>query len=88
MPMSITIEGTAFPLGEIKRKDVWSIPLTIFREALVNAIVHADYSQRGAPIRDRDRESGYPSSRHDHRRCQAGRFKDKESCYCAGFQGT
>lgn len=37
--------------SEIKRKDVWSIPLTILREALVNAIVHADYSQRGAPIR-------------------------------------
>jgi predicted HTH transcriptional regulator len=37
--------------SEIRRKDVWSIPLTILREALVNAIVHADYSQRGAPIR-------------------------------------
>lgn len=49
--MPITIEGTAFPLGEIKRKDVWSIPLDIVREALVNAIVHADYSQIGAPLR-------------------------------------
>nr|QNO49713.1 hypothetical protein BFOKDAJI_00014 [Methanosarcinales archaeon ANME-2c ERB4]QNO49741.1 hypothetical protein BFOKDAJI_00043 [Methanosarcinales archaeon ANME-2c ERB4] len=37
--------------SELRRKDVWSIPLTILREALVNAIVHADYSQRGAPIR-------------------------------------
>ncbi|MGD9780034.1 ATP-binding protein [Methanomethylovorans sp.] len=37
--------------SEIRRKDVWSIPLTILREALVNAIVHADYSQKGAPIR-------------------------------------
>jgi predicted HTH transcriptional regulator len=37
--------------SDIRRKDVWSIPLTILREALVNAIVHADYSQRGAPIR-------------------------------------
>ena len=25
--------------------------LTILREAIINAIVHADYSQRGAPIR-------------------------------------
>lgn len=37
--------------SEIRRKDVWSIPLTILREAVINAIVHADYSQRGAPIR-------------------------------------
>lgn len=35
----------------IRRKDVWSIPLTILREVLINAIVHADYSQKGAPIR-------------------------------------
>ena len=38
-------------LSEIRRKDVWSIPLTILREALINAVVHADYSQKGAPIR-------------------------------------
>lgn len=38
-------------LSELKRKDVWSIPLTILREAVVNAVVHTDYSQRGAPIR-------------------------------------
>jgi ATP-dependent DNA helicase RecG len=37
--------------SEIRRRDVWSIPLTILREAIINAIVHADYSQRGAPIR-------------------------------------
>jgi len=37
--------------SELRRKDVWSIPLTILREAVVNAVVHADYSQRGAPIR-------------------------------------
>ena len=38
-------------LSEIRRKDVWSIPLTILREVVINALVHADYSQRGAPIR-------------------------------------
>lgn len=38
-------------LTEVRRKDVWSIPLGILREAVINAIVHADYSQRGAPIR-------------------------------------
>ena len=37
--------------SEIRRKDVWSIPLLILREAVINALVHADYSQRGAPIR-------------------------------------
>jgi len=37
--------------SELRRKDVWSIPLTILREAVVNALVHADYSQRGAPVR-------------------------------------
>jgi predicted HTH transcriptional regulator len=37
--------------SEIRRKDIWSIPLGILREAVINALVHADYSQRGAPIR-------------------------------------
>jgi len=37
--------------SELRRKDVWSIPLTILREAVINAVVHADYSQRGAPVR-------------------------------------
>jgi ATP-dependent DNA helicase RecG len=37
--------------SEIRRKDVWSIPLSILREAVINALVHTDYSQRGAPIR-------------------------------------
>jgi predicted HTH transcriptional regulator len=38
-------------LSEIRRKDVWSIPLSILREVVINALVHTDYSQRGAPIR-------------------------------------
>ena len=38
-------------ITDVKRKDVWSIPLNILREAVINALVHADYSQRGAPIR-------------------------------------
>ncbi len=37
--------------SEIRRKDVWSIPLNILREVVINALVHTDYSQRGAPIR-------------------------------------
>ena len=35
----------------LQRKDVWSIPLIMLREAIINALVHTDYSQRGAPIR-------------------------------------
>jgi len=38
-------------LSELRRKDVWSIPLGILREVIINALVHSDYSQRGAPIR-------------------------------------
>jgi len=38
-------------LSDIKRKDTWSIPLNILREAIINALVHSDYSQKGAPIR-------------------------------------
>jgi len=37
--------------SEVRRKDVWSIPLEILREVVINALVHADYSQRGAPLR-------------------------------------
>ena len=35
----------------VRRADRWTFPLTAVREAVVNAVVHADYSQRGAPIR-------------------------------------
>jgi len=38
-------------LYEVRRKDMWSIPLGILREVVVNALVHSDYSQRGAPVR-------------------------------------
>ena len=38
-------------LSEVRRKDLWSIPLGILREVIINALVHSDYSQRGAPIR-------------------------------------
>ena len=38
-------------LSQVRRRDVWSIPLGILREVIINACVHADFSQRGAPIR-------------------------------------
>ena len=36
---------------EGRREDRWSVPLVAIREAIMNAIVHADYAQQGAPIR-------------------------------------
>lgn len=38
-------------IGAVKRTDLWTLPLVAVREAIMNAIVHADYAQRGAPIR-------------------------------------
>jgi predicted HTH transcriptional regulator len=42
---------TGAEIGRLKRRDVPTVPPAALREALVNAVVHADYSQRGAPIR-------------------------------------
>ncbi len=38
-------------IGSVKRTDIWSYPVVAVREAVMNAILHADYAQRGAPIR-------------------------------------
>ena len=38
-------------IGRTRRIDRWSLPPVAVREAIVNAVAHADYSQRGAPIR-------------------------------------
>ncbi len=38
-------------IGSVKRADRWTYPVVAVREAIMNAVVHADYSQRGAPIR-------------------------------------
>jgi predicted HTH transcriptional regulator len=41
----------SFKIEDVRRKEQWSIPLAAVREAVANAVTHADYSQRGAPIR-------------------------------------
>jgi len=38
-------------IGSVKRIDHWTFPVVAVRETIMNAIVHADYAQRGAPIR-------------------------------------
>ncbi len=38
-------------IGRLRRRDAPAVPPAALREALVNAVVHADYVQRGAPIR-------------------------------------
>ena len=44
-------EAVALEIGAARHRERWPIPLVALREAIVNAIVHADYAQRGAPIR-------------------------------------
>jgi predicted HTH transcriptional regulator len=41
----------AYEIGGTRRLEVPEYPPVAVREAIVNAVVHADYSQRGAPIR-------------------------------------
>jgi ATP-dependent DNA helicase RecG len=38
-------------IGAIRRQDRWELPPVAIREAVINAVAHADYSQHGAPIR-------------------------------------
>ena len=38
-------------VGRVHRRDLPTVPPAALREVLVNAFVHADYAQRGAPIR-------------------------------------
>lgn len=38
-------------VGRVRRRDLPAVPPAALREALVNAVAHADYAQRGAPVR-------------------------------------
>lgn len=41
----------AMEIGAVKRNEQWSVPIVAIREAVINAVAHADYAQRGSPIR-------------------------------------
>lgn len=43
--------ATRIDIGPVRAQPRWSLPPVAVREGLVNAVAHADYSQRGAPLR-------------------------------------
>lgn len=44
-------EVVPLEIGADRHREQWPVPLVAIRETLINALVHADYAQRGAPIR-------------------------------------
>ena len=38
-------------VGRVRARERWSLPPSAVREAVINAVAHADYAQRGAPVR-------------------------------------
>lgn len=41
----------ALEIKGVHHREVWEFPVVALREAITNALVHADYAQRGSPLR-------------------------------------
>jgi predicted HTH transcriptional regulator len=41
----------ALEVKGVRHREVWEFPVVALREAITNAFVHADYAQRGSPLR-------------------------------------
>lgn len=41
----------ALQIEDSRHREVWEFPMVALREAIINAFVHADYAERGAPLR-------------------------------------
>ncbi|MEI8190807.1 MAG: ATP-binding protein, partial [candidate division NC10 bacterium] len=44
-------EAVELEISGARHRERWPVPIVALREAIINAVVHADYAQRGAPIR-------------------------------------
>lgn len=44
-------ESVGLEMQGARHRERWPLPLPALRETVINAVVHADYAQRGAPIR-------------------------------------
>jgi predicted HTH transcriptional regulator len=60
LPVDAIAEAIAFverhatrgaDIGRLRRTERWNLPPVAVREAMINAVAHADYAQQGAPIR-------------------------------------
>jgi ATP-dependent DNA helicase RecG len=52
LPVRAIEEAIAFVQKHaVRRKERWSLPPAAVREAIINAVAHTDYAQRGAPLR-------------------------------------